>query len=203
MRIWVVDNGSQWTHREWRVLRYLGQDTRIVRNDAPVADLKAAGLDGVVLSGGAAEPAKDGRLGSVSDYLDGLDVPILGICAGHQYMAHHFGGRLVPGHSPEFGRTEVTITDPDDLLKGIPSPTVVWANHNDEVERLPARFKVLASSPGCPVQVMRHETRPLFGTQFHPEVEHTVDGVAIFRNFVRICETHKAGRSEAAPARKS
>jgi GMP synthase (glutamine-hydrolysing) len=192
MRIWVVDNGSQWTHREWRVLRYLQQDTRIVRNDTPVAELRAAGLDGLVLSGGAAEPAKDGRLGSVSDYLDGLDVPILGICAGHQYMAHHFGGRLVPGHSPEFGRTEVTITDPDDLLRGIPSPTVVWENHNDEVERLPPGFKVLASSPGCPVQVMRHGSRPLFGTQFHPEVEHTADGVAIFRNFVRICEEHKA-----------
>ena len=192
MRIWVVDNGSQWTHREWRVLRYLKQDTQIVRNDAPLAELKAAGLDGLVLSGGAASPAADGRLGAVGDYLDGLDVPILGICAGHQYRAHHFGGKLVPGHSPEFGRTEVTITEADDLLKGIPSPTVVWANHNDEVAKLPPGFKVLATSDTCPVQVMRHESRPLFGTQFHPEVEHTVDGVAIFRNFVRICEERKA-----------
>jgi GMP synthase (glutamine-hydrolysing) len=195
VKIWVVNNGSQWTHREWRVLRYLKQDTQIVENDIPVADLKAAGLDGLVLSGGAAEPAKDGRLGSVSDYLDGLDIPILGICAGHQYMAHHFGGKLVPGHSPEFGRTEVTIVEPDDLLRGIPSPTVVWANHNDEVSRLPPGFKVLASSPTCPVQAMRHTTRPLFGVQFHPEVEHTVDGVAVFRNFVRICEEAKARRA--------
>jgi len=192
VRIWVVDNGSQWTHREWRVLRYLGQDTRIVPNDTPVAELEAAGLDGLVLSGGAASPAADGRLGAVGDYLDRLDVPQLGICAGHQYMAHHFGGRLVPGHSPEFGRTEVTITDADDLLRGIPSPTVVWENHNDHVERAPPGFKVLATSPSCPVQVMRHATRPLFGTQFHPEVEHTVNGVDLFRNFVRICEERKA-----------
>jgi GMP synthase (glutamine-hydrolysing) len=194
VRIWVVDNGSQWTHREGRVLRYLKQDTRIVPNDTPVGELRAAGLDGLVLSGGAAEPAVDGRLGSVSDYLDGLDLPILGICAGHQYMAHHFGGQLVPGRSPEFGRVEVTILEPDDLLRGIPSPTVVWANHNDDVARLPPGFKVLATSPTCPVQVMRHESRPLFGTAFHPEVEHTVDGVAIFRNFVRICEEAKAAK---------
>jgi GMP synthase (glutamine-hydrolysing) len=192
VRVWVVDNGSQWTHREGRVLRYLKQDTRIVPNDTPVAELQAAGLDGLVLSGGAAEPAVDGRLGSVSDYLDGLDVPILGICAGHQYMAHHFGGELVPGRSPEFGRVEVTIVEPDDLLRGIPSPTVVWANHNDDVARLPPGFKVLATSPSCAVQVMRHASRPLFGTAFHPEVEHTVDGVAMFRNFVRICEERKA-----------
>ncbi|MEA3136188.1 MAG: hypothetical protein QOC71_469 [Thermoplasmata archaeon] len=188
MRIWVVDNGSQWTHREWRVLRYLKQDTRIVRNDTPVAELQAAGLDGLVLSGGAAEVAADGRLGACGDYLDQLEVPILGICAGHQFMAGHFGGGLVPGRSPEFGRVEVTITEPGDLLRGIPSPTVVWANHNDDVARLPPGFKVLATSPTCAVQVMRHETRPLFGTAFHPEVEHTVDGVALFKNFVRICE---------------
>jgi GMP synthase (glutamine-hydrolysing) len=193
MRIWVVDNGSQWTHREWRVLRYLKQDTRIVRNDTPLADLQAGGLDGLVLSGGAASPAADGRLGAVGDYLDGLDVPILGICAGHQYMAHHFGGTLVPGHNPEFGRTEVTITDADELLKGIPSPTVVWSNHNDEVAKPPKGFKVLASSTTCPVEAMRHSTRPLFGVQFHPEVEHTVDGVAMFRNFVRICEEARSG----------
>lgn len=188
MKIWVIDNGSQWTHREWRVLRYLKQDTRIVPNDTPLADLKAANLDGLVLSGGAAEPAKDGKLGSVSDYLDGLDIPILGICAGHQYMAHHFGGKLKPGHQPEFGATEITIQDPDDILRDVPATTTVWANHNDEVSQVPPRFRVLATSPACPVQAMRHETRPLFGVQFHPEVEHTVAGVQVFKNFVRICE---------------
>ena len=195
MKIWVVDNGSQWTHREWRVLRYLKVDTRIVPNTTPLADLRAAGLDGLVLSGGAAEPAKDGKLGAVSDYLDGLDIPILGICAGHQYMAHHFGGNLVPGRSPEFGRVEVTIHEAGELLDGISSPTVVWANHNDDVARLPPGFRALASSPECAVQAMRHLTRPLFGTAFHPEVENTVEGVTVFRNFVKVCERHAAARA--------
>jgi GMP synthase (glutamine-hydrolysing) len=198
MRVWVVDNGSQWTHREWRVLRYLKQDTQIVRNDTPVADLHAAGLDGLVLSGGAAEVAADGRLGACGDYLDQLGIPILGICAGFQFMARHFGGKLRPGHSPEFGRVEVTLTEPEDeLLRGIPSPTIVWENHNDDVELLPPGFKVLATSPSCPVQVMRHVVRPLFGTAFHPEVEHTEHGVQLFRNFLDVCGRAKARRGEA------
>jgi GMP synthase (glutamine-hydrolysing) len=188
MRIWVVDNGSQWTHREWRVLRYLKVDTQIVPNNKPVAEMQAAGLDGIVLSGGAASPAADGKLGSVSDYLDGLDVPILGICAGHQYMAHHFGGTLAPGKNPEFGMVEVDVQEEDDILRGVPAKTVVWGNHNDEVTKVPQGFRVLATSENCPVQAMRHDTRPLFGLQFHPEVEHTVAGVTIFKNFVRICE---------------
>lgn len=198
MKIWVVDNGSQWTHREWRVLRYLGQETKIVANTTPVVDLRAAKLDGLILSGGAAEPAKDGRLGRVSDYLDGLDLPVLGICAGHQYMAHHFGGRLVPGRSPEYGRVEVTIHEAGELLDGIPSPTVVWANHNDDVAELPPGFRALASSADCTVQAMRHATRPLFGTAFHPEVEHTVEGVAVFRNFLGICQRHAGAEPEGA-----
>ncbi len=201
MKIWVVNNGSQWTHREWRVLRYLKQDTQIVDNTTPVQELASARLDGLVLSGGAAEPAVDGRLGSVSDYLDGLDIPILGVCAGHQYMALHFGGTLRAGNSPEFGRVEVEILDDADLFKGIASPTVVWGNHNDEIATPPPGFRVTAQSAGCPVQAMRHATRPLFGVQFHPEVEHTEAGVAIFRNFVAICEARAKQRKALAPRR--
>ena len=193
-----MDNGSQWTHREWRVLRYLGVETRIVPNDTPLQELQAAGLDGLVLSGGAASPAADGRLGAVGDYLDGLDIPILGICAGHQFMAHHFGGRLVPGDQPEFGHAEVEILEPDEILQGIASPTNVWENHNDHVLVAPPGFKVLARSPSCPVQVMRHATRPLFGTQFHPEVEHTAEGVRVFQNFIAVCERHRPERTVAA-----
>ena len=199
MRIWVVNNGSQWTHREWRVLRYLKQDTQIVENTTPVQQLRDARLEGLVLSGGAAELAVDGRLGAVSDYLDGLDIPILGVCAGHQYMGLHFGAKLRAGGSPEFGRVEVEVLDDADLWKGVPSPTVVWGNHNDDVAAPPPGFRTTARSEGCPVQSMRHATRPLFGVQFHPEVEHTQAGVAIFQNFVRICESHAKRQPEADP----
>jgi GMP synthase (glutamine-hydrolysing) len=200
VKIWVVDNGSQWTHRQWRMLRYLKQDTQIVPNTMPVAEMEEAAPDGLLLSGSGARIGLDGRLGNVGDYLDRLDVPILGVCAGHQFMANHFGGRAAPGaKGAEFGQVEMHVLDPDDILRDVPERTVVWASHNDEVAVVPPDFKVLASSENCPVQVMRHATRPLFGMSFHPEVEHTQHGGTMFRNFVRICEEWKAHR--AAPAR--
>lgn len=190
MRIWVVDNGGQWTHREWRVLRYLKQDTRMVDNKTPIAELEAAELDGLLLSGGAPRVGVDGTLGACAHYIDRLDVPILGICAGHQFLARHFGGEAAPGKTPEFGAVEMVVTDPDDILRDVPERSTVWGSHHDEVSVVPDAFQVLAHSGTCPVQVMRHRERPLFGMQFHPEVEHTEAGVTMFRNFVRICKEH-------------
>ena len=74
----VVDNGGQWTHREWRMLRYLGVDTQIIDNTTPLAELRE--LDGLILSGGAARIGLSGELGNCAAFL-GLDIPILGICA--------------------------------------------------------------------------------------------------------------------------
>jgi GMP synthase (glutamine-hydrolysing) len=195
MRIHVVDNGGQWTHREWRVLKYLGVDTKIIPHDTPVGDVKASGVDGLVLSGGAPRVGLADSLGNCGDYLDGLDVPILGICAGHQFMARHFGGSAHSGGS-EFGATRLTLVDhePRDLMEGVPAESTVWESHHDEVDRIPDDFELLASSEQCAVQAMRHTQRPLYGLQFHPEVEHTEFGARIFRNFIQICHTAKAQR---------
>lgn len=192
VKIWVVDNGGQWTHREWRVLRYLKQDTQMVENDTPVEDLEAAELDGLLLSGGAPRVGVDGELGLCGDYLDRLDVPVLGICAGLQFMARHFGGDAAPGNPPEFGEVEMIVDEEGDILRGVPERSTVWASHHDEVSVVPDSFNVLAHSQTCPVQVMRHADRPLFGMQFHPEVEHTQAGATMFQNFVRICEEYAA-----------
>lgn len=187
MRVYVVDNGGQWTHREWRVLKYLGVDTKIVPNDTPASDLRD--VDGLVLSGGAPRVGIDpGKMGKNGDYLDLLTCPILGICAGHQFMAKHFGGDAAPAKVPEFGKSVVTVREPDVLFEGLPSTFQVWESHNDEVSVLPKRFVSLASSLNCEVQAMRSLDRPLFGLQFHPEVENTQYGQDIFRNFLKVCE---------------
>ncbi len=186
MRVYVVDNGGQWTHREWRVLRDLGVETKIVPNDTPVENLA---VDGLVLSGGAPRVGLDAtKMGRNGDYLEHAAYPILGICAGHQFMALHFGGSAPPAEVPEFGRTEVTVKDPGDLFVGLPRKLVVWESHNDEVTEAPAGFQTLASSDTCPVQAMQAEDRPLYGLQFHPEVEHTQFGARIFENFLKVCE---------------
>ncbi len=190
MKVWVVDNGGQWTHREWRVLRYLKAETQMVDNKTPVEELEAAQLDGLLLSGGAPRVGVDGELGACGDYLDRLDIPILGICAGLQFTARHFGGEAAPGNPPEFGAVEMIITKEDPILKDVPERSIVWASHHDEVSRVPDDFTVLSHSETCPVQVMRHNDRPLYGMQFHPEVEHTQYGAQMFRNFLSICEQH-------------
>jgi GMP synthase (glutamine-hydrolysing) len=186
MRIYVVDNGGQWTHREWRVLRDIGVDTKIVPNTAEVSSIADAA--GVVLSGGAPRISSEiKKLGNVGTYIDKLDVPVLGICVGHQYLAMHFGGDAGPADIPAYGKNEIHIDTPCELFEGIPERFTAWESHNDEVKVVPGDFEVLAHSETCRVEAMRHKKRRIYGVQFHPEVEHTEFGIQIFQNFVKIC----------------
>ena len=190
MRVYVVDNGGQWTHREWRVLKYLEVETKIVPNTTPLQDIE--GLDGLVLSGGAPRVGVDASaMGRNGEYIDRAGVPILGICAGHQFMALHLGGDAKPSKVPEFGKARLVVDKHDTLFDGLPAEFAVWESHNDEVTALPRGFEALAHSENCGVQAMRAVDRPLFGVQFHPEVEHTEHGYEIFKNFLKVCGAHK------------
>jgi GMP synthase (glutamine-hydrolysing) len=189
MRIDVFDNGGQWTHREWRVLRYLDIETNIIPNTTRFEDLKA---DGLVLSGGAPRIGTEAmKLGNTADILDRADFPILGICVGAQFIALHFGGKADAADVPEYGAIDVTIDEPGDILAGIKSPFKAWESHNDEVKFLPEGFVNLAHSENCKVQAFKYTKKPYYGLQFHPEVEHTEYGECIFKNFVSICQRHK------------
>jgi GMP synthase (glutamine-hydrolysing) len=189
VRIFVVDNGGQWTHREWRTLRDLEVETKIVPNTTPLSDLLKEEIRGLVLSGGAPRIGLDSPLGNCAEYLEKAKFPILGICAGHQFIARYFGGEVKPSKVPEFGKVEVTLLKNNDpLLEGVPIKSIVWESHNDEVTKVPKMFDRLAESENCPVQAMRHQKKPFYGLQFHPEVEHTEYGEKIFSNFVELCE---------------
>ena len=189
MRILVVDNGGQWTHREWRVLRDLNVDSEIIPN---VTSLDKIKTDGLVLSGGAPRVGLDEeKMGKCGEYIDKAGVPILGICAGHQFMATHLGGKAGPSKIPEFGKMMVTVDDEDELFKGLPTEFVAWESHNDEVTDLPQDFVALAHSDSCQIQAMKHTSKPLYGLQFHPEVEHTDNGYEMFQAFIDICQAHK------------
>ncbi len=187
VKVYVVDNGGQWTHREWRTLRDIGVDTKIVPNTASFEEITKDDIDGLVLSGGAPRIAIEGSLGNCGEYLEKAVFPVLGICAGHQFMALFFGGEAKPSKVPEFGKMELTITKQDTIFDGVPKKSIVWLSHNDEVTRLPDDFELLASSENCKAQAMKHNKKPFYGLQFHPEVEHTEYGRQIFENFVKIC----------------
>ena len=189
LKVYVVDNGGQWTHREWRVLRDLEVETQIIPNTTPITELNEMDVDGLVLSGGAPRVESElPKLGNTADYLDKLDIPILGICVGFHFMAIHFGGTAGSAAAAEFGKIELTIDDHDDLFDGLPDKFQAWESHNDEVKQLPKYFIKLAHSTNCTNQALKYEKKPFYGVQFHPEVEHTEHGYEIFKNFLRVCE---------------
>ena len=189
VKIFVVDNGGQWTHREWRTLRDLDVETKIIPNTTSFKDLLKENVNGLVLSGGAPRIGLKDTLGNIEEYLEMASFPILGICAGHQFMAKFFGGKAEPSKIPEFGKIELTLlNDRNPLFEGVSKKSIVWESHNDEVTVLPGCFELLAESENCKIQAMKHKDKSFYGLQFHPEVEHTEFGEHIFKNFVKICE---------------
>jgi GMP synthase (glutamine-hydrolysing) len=140
-----------------------------------------------VLSGSSApwsahDPAELARLG---DVVRTAGRPVLGICAGMQLQAVFAGGTVAAGRSPEHGFLPIAIEDGSDLLRGLPAEILVFQDHGDEVTALPEGFRVLASSPQCPVQAIADPARRWWGTQFHPEEfrpEHPA-GEQVLRNF--------------------
>jgi GMP synthase (glutamine-hydrolysing) len=184
-KVYVIDNGGQWTHRIWRVLREIGCETKIIPNTTPVSEIDA---DALVLSGGAPRVAWEApKLGNCTDYLNEFHGPIMGICVGLQLMAIHCGGKAGPSKVPEYGLAKIRVIEEDDLFKGLPKEFLVWESHNDEVKDAPD-FRVLAVSENCSVQAVKHLERPYYGVQFHPEVNNTEHGEEIYRNFVSIIE---------------
>ncbi len=185
MKVDVIDNGGQWTHREWRVLRYLGVESSIIPNHTPSHLIDA---DGLVLSGGAPTISDESlKLGNTDEYIE-LGIPVLGICVGAQYLARYFGGRAGPASIPEYGRTEIHVIHENDIFLGIPETFIAWESHNDEIKELGRELTLLASSESCKVQGFKHRDRSIYGLQFHPEVEHTQYGREIFNNFLKVCE---------------
>ena len=181
VKVYVVDNGGQWTHRIWRVLREVGCESKIIPNTTAVGEI---GADALVLSGGAPRVVWESpKLGNCIDYFERFQGPILGECLGMQLMAIHFGGKAGPSEIPEYGLSRLRVIEEDDLFKGLPKEFLVWESHNDEVKEAPS-FTVLALSENCRIQAVKHWHKPLYGVQFHPEVNNTEHGEEILRNFV-------------------
>ncbi|MFW5965261.1 MAG: GMP synthase subunit A [Halodesulfurarchaeum sp.] len=179
--IHVVDNHGQFTHLEHRLLRDLeGVSTDLIDNTTPPEEIDA---DGLVLSGG---PSIE-ETGMAAEYLD-LDVPVLGICLGHQLMAAELGGEVGEGEYGGYADVEVRILDETDPLVGSLAPSIrTWASHADEVLKVPPGFDRTAESDVCGVEAMADTDRDLYGVQWHPEVAHTEQGEELFENFREIC----------------
>ena len=154
-------------------------------------------LKGIILSGSHASVYED-TTDKAPQAVFELGLPVLGICYGMQTMAHQLGGKVEAGHTREFGYADVRARGHTALLEGLADITTpdgegmlhVWMSHGDKVCEMPPGFKLMASTGTCPIAGMADESRRFYGLQFHPEVTHTKQGVAILNRFVLdICGT--------------
>jgi GMP synthase (glutamine-hydrolysing) len=179
-QITVLDTGGQYTHLIARRIRELGVYADVVPSDTPALKLRAR--KGIVISGGPASVYESGSPNIDPGIFDN-NVPVLGICYGHQLVAHHLGGRVQKGDRGEYGIAHLTITGEDPVLANADG-SQIWMNHRDTVAAAPSGFRVTASTETSGIAAMSNTSRRIFGVQFHPEVVHTTCGRKMIENFV-------------------
>ena len=187
-RALIIDFGSQVTQLIARRLRESGVYCEIHPfNKVDEAALKAYNPQAIILSGGPASVTKDDSPRADQAVFD-LGVPVLGICYGQQTMMAQLGGRVESGTSREFGRAHIERIGSSKLFDGLfeNDTEEVWMSHGDHVAEMASGFEIIARSEGAPLAVIADEARGFYGTQFHPEVVHTVNGREMLKNF-----THK------------
>ncbi len=185
--ILVLDFGAQYVQLIVRRVREQHVYSEMRPAATPVEELVAEQPKGIILSGGPSSVYAEGAPG-LDPRIFEAGIPILGICYGHQLMAHLLGGEVAPGGQREYGHTNVEVIDPDLLLKDVASPCQTWMSHGDLVQQAPPGFTNLATSKNAPVAAMADTDRHLYGVQFHPEVQHTPCGPQILHNFLyRAC----------------
>ncbi|MGH7668889.1 MAG: glutamine-hydrolyzing GMP synthase, partial [Gemmatimonadaceae bacterium] len=187
-RILIIDYGSQYTQliarrvREARVYSEIHPPTRTaqwIREWKPT---------GIILSGGPNSVYDDGAPTLALEVL--AIAPVLGVCYGMNLMAHLLGGDVTHATQREYGRADVTVVGGDPLFRGFDAGESfpAWMSHGDQVRALPAGFVPIARTVNSPIAAYRHETRPLYGVQFHPEVAHTTRGTMLLANFLfQVC----------------
>lgn len=187
MKIDVIDNGGQWTHREWRVLKSFDIDSEILPNN--IDNDKLNDLDGIVLSGGPASIDKElDKLGNIKEYIETHDYPVFGICVGAQFIALNSGGTVGKAIHSEYGKKEITFNKNESIFYNLPEKINAWENHNDEIKSISSDYIVCASSDTCKIQAFYHKNKDIFGVQFHPEVNNTEYGNELFKNFIETCK---------------
>ena len=182
----VVDFGAQYAQLIARRVRELRVHSEIVPHRITAAEVKERAPSAIILSGGPKSVHVDGAPALDADIYE-LGVPLLGICYGAQLIAQQLGGTVGRGMRGEYGRDALTRTGegPSSLLHdGIPAEQDVWMSHFDAVTVPPEGFVATASTPDAPVAAFESVDRKIWAVQYHPEVAHTPNGMAVLEQFL-------------------
>jgi GMP synthase (glutamine-hydrolysing) len=183
----VLDYGGQYSQLIARRVRDCGVFSELLPHHVGLAEVAARKPSGVILSGGPASVYAPHAPRLDRGLLE-LGVPVLGICYGMQLLVHELGGRVEQAEVGEFGRSELTVSEPGVLLADTPRKQTCWMSHRDTVFEPPPGFIALASSSASPVAALESRERRIYGIQFHPEVVHTPYGQQILTRFLEeIC----------------
>lgn len=189
-KILILDFGSQVTQLIARRVREAGVYCEIMPFNCGDDKVKAYDPKGIILSGGPSSTTEEGSPRAPEIVWD-MGVPVFAICYGQQTVCMQLGGMVESGHSREFGRADIEVTETCELFDGlwpVGSKPVVWMSHGDRVTKIPDGFRVIAKSEGAPYAFIADEARKIYATQFHPEVVHTPDGAKLLGAFVhKVC----------------
>jgi GMP synthase (glutamine-hydrolysing) len=181
----ILDFGSQYTRLIARRFRELGAYSVILPGNAPLERVLQEKPLGVVLSGGPSSVYDEHAPRPAPGVLD-LDVPVLGICYGMQFLAQQAGGDVKRAGRREYGKADLTRYG-GQLFEGVQGEFVAWMSHSDSVTRLPEGYEVVAETDDTPVTAIENTQSRRYGVQFHPEVVHTPKGTQLLLNFLKVC----------------
>jgi GMP synthase (glutamine-hydrolysing) len=185
--ILIIDFGSQFTQLITRRVREENVYSEIHPHTIPLELVKKMNPAGIILSGGPMSVYDEGAP-SINPEILKLNIPVLGICYGLQFISLSLGGKVVPASDREYGKALLKVKSQSPIFENVKKESVVWMSHGDYLESPPDGFSVIAASDHSPVCAMSDEDKKIYGLQFHPEVMHTEEGRKIIHNFLyNIC----------------
>ena len=180
--ILILDFYGQYNQLIARRVRECNVYSEIVPYDISIEKIKEKNPKGIIFTGGPASVYAEDAPKCDPKIFD-LGIPILGICYGMQLMTFTLGGNVSRADKREYGATKVNISD-SPIFEGFNTSNVCLMSHTDFVSNVPAGFEVIGNTDSCPVAAMQNKEKRLYGIQFHPEVNHTVNGTQIIKNFL-------------------
>ena len=192
----ILDFGSQYSELIARRIRETQVYSEVLSYRTTAEQLRQLDLKGIILSGGPSS-VYDAGAPHCDPEIWNLGIPILGVCYGMQLMVQQLGGGVERAERGEYGKASLFIDDPTDLLTNVEDGTTMWMSHGDSVTHLPDGFERLAHTENTSCAAIANHDRKLYGVQFHPEVVHSIGGLALIRNFVyHICDCEPTWTTE-------